>query len=224
MYDTLSMDGAEITPASGAAPKQLVLFLHGVGADGHDLIGLAEPFSEILPDAQFLSPNAPFHCDMAPMGRQWFSLQSRETAHMLTGISSAMPLLNDYIDAALTRFNLTIEQLIVIGFSQGTMMALHTLCQRSRPCAAIVGYSGGIIASGSFADSITAKPPVCLIHGEIDDVVSFAAMPDAEATLRRAGLSVEAHGLPGLGHAISPEGITLGKEFLARELFAAHAA
>lgn len=224
MFNAEPMDGPEVAPTGGGRPEQLVMFLHGVGADGQDLITLSQMFAPTLPRAQFISPNAPFPCDMAPMGRQWFSLQSRETAHMLTGISTAVPLLNTYIDQTLERFGLTSHDLIVIGFSQGTMMALHTLLQRPEPCAAIVGYSGGIIGSAEFKHQIRCRPPVCLVHGEADEVVSFAALPDAEATLRSAGLEVEAYPQPGLGHSISPEGIDAANTFLKRVLATADAA
>jgi phospholipase/carboxylesterase len=218
MFETLSMHGAERPPASGGSAQQLVLFLHGLGADGHDLIDLADTFADILPHAQFLSPNAPFYCDMAPMGRQWFSLQSRETAHMQTGIEAARPLLNRFIDDALATYNLPIFKLIVIGFSQGTMMALHTLLTRSEPCAGIVGYSGAMIASNQFVTHITSRPPVCLIHGEEDMVVPFAALPDAEAALLKAHVPVEAHALPSLGHGIDGRGIALARTFIERLL------
>jgi phospholipase/carboxylesterase len=218
MFDTLSMQGAEIAPLSGGKPEYIVLFLHGVGADGNDLIGLADEFSDILPNAQFVSPHAPFHCDMAPMGRQWFSLQSREVAHMLTGIGASAPLLNQFIDATLATYGLGVEKLIVIGFSQGTMMALHTLLRRPVACAAIIGYSGAMIASKQLVQDITCKPPVCLVHGEEDMVVPFAALPDAEAALHKAGVTVEAYAVEGLGHTISGEGIITAREFLKRHL------
>ncbi len=218
MYDLLPMDGPELAPISGNPPKQLVLFLHGVGADGNDLIGLAPEFANLLPDAQFVSPNAPFHCDMAPMGRQWFSLQSRETAHMLTGINAAAPILNRYIDEILAKYSLGLEQLVIIGFSQGTMMALHTLLQRPESCAAIIGYSGAIIGSAAFKQQIVSKPPVCLIHGEEDIVVPFAALPDAESALTQAGVDVEAHAIPELGHSIDPQGIQAAHRFIERVL------
>jgi phospholipase/carboxylesterase len=218
MFETLSMEGANIAPVSGEAPEYIVLFLHGVGADGHDLMGLADEFSDILPGAQFISPHAPFHCDMMPMGRQWFSLQSRDTAHMLTGIAASAPLLNEFIDKTLAAYGLGIGRLIVIGFSQGTMMALHTLLRRPEPCAAIIGYSGAMIASKQLAQEITCKPPVCLVHGEEDMIVPFAALPDAEAALHKAGVVVEAYAVEGLGHTISGEGIVTAREFLKRHV------
>jgi phospholipase/carboxylesterase len=215
MFETLSMQGTSIPPANGKA-DYLVMFLHGLGADANDLIGLSDEFIDILPNAAFVSPNAPFMCDMAPMGRQWFSLQSRETNHMLTGIQSSAPLLNKHIDEELAKYGLDISKLIVIGFSQGTMMALHTLLRRNTPPAAIIGYSGAIIASRNLAGEITAKPPICLVHGDEDQVVPFAAMADAEAALFNAGVQVEAYAVEGLGHGISGEGIVIARDFIKR--------
>ncbi len=218
MFGQLSMEGAEIAPANGNKADFLVLFLHGVGADGNDLIGLTHEFVDIFPNAHFISPNAPFMCDMAPMGRQWFSLQSREVAHMLTGIEASAPLLNAFIDAKLAEHGLGVNKLIVIGFSQGTMMALHTLLRRDTACAAIIGFSGAMVASRKLVEEITAKPPVCLVHGDADMVVPFAAMADSEAALHKAGVLVDAYGVEEMGHTISGECIVVAREFLKKHL------
>jgi phospholipase/carboxylesterase len=214
MFDVSISTAASVKPKSGGTPKQLIMFLHGLGADGHDLIGLAPEMADDLPHAQFISPDAPFPCDMAPYGRQWFSLQSRNNAHMMTGINAATPLLNAYIDACLKEYQLEIGSLFVVGFSQGTMIALHTMLTRKEPCAGIVGFSGAIVGSREFIPTITAKPPVCLIHGEQDTVVPFAALPDAEAALLKAGISVEAHPQQGLGHSINPQGLQAAINFI----------
>ena len=218
MFEATISTAASVPPKSGTAPKQLVMFLHGLGADGHDLIGLAPEMADALPDAQFVSPDAPYPCDMAPVGKQWFSLQSRQTDHMKTGVEAAKPLLNDYIDKTLKEYHLGIDKLFVVGFSQGTMMALHTLLTRSQPCAGVVGFSGAIIASRDFVPTITATPPVCLIHGEMDDVVQFAALPDAEGALSKAGLDVEAYPQPNLGHSINPQGLASAITFIQKHV------
>ncbi len=221
---TNAMQGTAVSPASGQPPKQVVLLLHGVGADANDLIGLAPAFQDILPDAVFVSPNAPFPCDMAPMGRQWFSLQTREPSAMLEGIHDARPLLNAYIDETLEQHGCLISDLIVLGFSQGTMMALHTLPYRAQACAAILGFSGAMIDSTAQAKHVTCKPPVCLIHGNADEVVPFAAMDDARQSLSAAGLTVETSAQHGLGHGINSEGIEVAKGFLRRTYLARGAA
>ncbi len=218
MFEQISMEGVEIAPNNGEKPQWLVIFLHGVGADANDLIGLSDEFVDILPDAQFISPNAPFMCDMAHYGRQWFSLQSREVAHMLTGIEASSPLLNDFIDEKLKLYDLTLDKLIIIGFSQGTMMALHTLLRREQPCAAIIGFSGAMVASRKLVEQITAKPPVCLVHGDADMVVPFSAMSDAEAALHQAGVAVEAYCVEDMGHSISGECIVVAREFLKKNV------
>ncbi len=218
MYDSLSMKGAELPVKAGDKATHVVMFLHGLGADGHDLIDLAGQFTDILPGAHFISPHAPFYSDMSPMGRQWFSLQSRESAHMQTGIEAARPLLDAFIDETLKNHGLPLNKLIVIGFSQGTMMALHTLLRRTSPCAAIIGFSGAVVGSAAFAKTVAARPPVCLIHGEEDMVVPFAALPDAEAALLAADVPVEAHALPGLGHGINQRGLEAARTFLKHAL------
>jgi phospholipase/carboxylesterase len=207
-----------IKPLSGGQAKQLVVFLHGLGADGEDLISLGQVFGQLLPDAQFVSPNAPEACDMAPFGYQWFSLQDRAYPAMLAGVEHAAPALNHFLDRQLDILGLTDENMAIIGFSQGTMMALYTALRRPHCCAGIVGYSGALIAPEMLAAEIVSRPPVCLIHGDDDQVVMFEAMQAAEAGLQSADVSVECHVRPGLGHGIDPEGITIAGEFLKKHL------
>jgi phospholipase/carboxylesterase len=145
-------------------------------------------------------------------------LQSRTSEELYQGVEAVRPLVNQYIDNKLSELSLSIDRLAVIGFSQGTMTALHVLPRRDQPCAAIVGYSGAIISSPQYAGEINCKPPVCLVHGDADQVVPFAQMADAEATLSQAGIHYEAHTRPGLGHGIDPLGIKLGVEFLQNNL------
>ncbi|MFO1241842.1 MAG: dienelactone hydrolase family protein [Rickettsiales bacterium] len=212
------LTGPEQPPISGATPKQLLIFLHGVGADGNDLFGLAPMFAETFPDAYIASPNAPLAFDMAPFGYQWFSLRDYTMPAMLAGVQTAVPHLNAYIDAMLKKTNVPISKLAVIGFSQGTMTALYTLIRRVDSCGAIVGFSGALIGAEQLAVEAKAKPPVCLIHGEMDTVVPFGAMGMAETVLKNAGLSVESHARPGLPHGIDPEGIEIAKKFLKKHL------
>lgn len=211
------LSGPEHAPASGKV-KRMVLFLHGLGADGSDLISLSPLMEGGLPDTQFCSPDAPFDCDMAPFGRQWFSFREVNTDMLYNGVDAAAPHLNNYIDAKLKQFGLTIDKLAVIGFSQGTMTALHTLLRRPEPCAAIVGFSGAIIASQKLPAEIRCKPPVCLLHGDMDNVVPFAQMADAEAALTKCGVEVEAHTQPGLAHGIGPEGLDIATAFIKKYL------
>ncbi|MBN67044.1 MAG: phospholipase [Rickettsiales bacterium] len=211
-----TLEGPLTKPASGGPAKQLIVFLHGVGADGFDLIGLASAMAEAFPDAQFMSPHAPFPCDMAPNGHQWFSLQDRNPDALFQGVQEAEPILNAYLDEQLTMLGMDDSQLAVVGFSQGTMTALHTMLRRAKPCAGIVGFSGALIGSHVLADDATAKPPVCLVHGEMDDVVPFAAMEMAREGLEEAGINVETHAREGLAHGIDQPAIDIASAFLQR--------
>lgn len=204
-------------PRYGLGPGRasvLVLLLHGLGVDGNDLIGLAPLFARVLPDAAFVSPHAPFPCDMAPFGFQWFSFQDRDPHAILGGVRAAAPHLDAFIDRELDRHKLTDDRLALVAISQGTMMALHVALRRERPCAAIVGYSGMLIAPETLAAEIRCHPPVLLVHGTADAIVGFEAMAAAQAGLEAAGVSVRSHARPGLGHGIDEEGIRLGAAML----------
>lgn len=214
--DIQTLTGPAIQPLSGERPKKLVVFLHGLGADGNDLISLGQVFGQVLPDVQFVSPNAPQPCDMAPFGHQWFSLQDRGYSAMLAGVEEAAPILNHFLDRQLDILGLQEEDMALIGFSQGTMMALYTALRRLDCCAGVVGYSGALIAPETLQAEIKARPPVCLIHGEDDPVVPFEAMAAAEAGLNAVDVSVETHSRAGLQHGIDPEGITIAGEFLKK--------
>ncbi|WP_225766906.1 alpha/beta hydrolase [Inquilinus sp. Marseille-Q2685] len=210
--------GPRLAPASGRAPKALVVLLHGVGADGQDLIGLAPHWAAHLPEAEFLAPDGPEPCDMAPYGRQWFSLQDRTASVMEAGLQATLPVLNGFLDQALAERGLTDADLALVGFSQGTMTSLYTALRRPRPCAAVIGYSGALLGAQALARDIVSRPPVLLVHGEDDPVVPFAAMAAAAQALRGAGVDVETLARPGLGHGIDPEGLVAGLAALRRHL------
>ncbi len=210
----INLDGPSVPPAAGGTPEQLVILLHGLGADGHDLISLAPHLG--LPHAEFVAPHAPFPCDMAPVGYQWFSLRDFSGEAMAAGVRAAAPILDAFIDDALAARSLTDAQLALMGFSQGCMMALHVALRRTVPCAAVLGFSGTLAAAADLANEISVRPPVLLVHGEADPVVPARALPHAEAGLKAASVPVEAHLRPGLEHGIDAEGIALAQAFLAQ--------
>ena len=212
---SLPLSGPSFPPQSGKAPKQVVIFLHGLGADGDDLIGLAPYFAQILPEAEFLSPHAPYPCDMAPFGRQWFSLQDRSPDAMLAGLEAVRPVLDSYLDAVLESRGLTETDLALVGFSQGTMLSLHCAPRRANPIASLVGFSGLLAAPDRLLDELTARPPVLLVHGEEDPVVAFDFMALAARALEALGVSVETQARPGLGHSIDDEGLARSIGFVA---------
>ncbi len=214
------LEGPSLDPASGGPAKQLVVLLHGYGADGNDLIGLAPHFARLLPDAAFVSPHAPFPCEMAPFGRQWFSLNDRAPARMIEGARMAAPILDRFLDLELEARKLTDAQLALVGFSQGTMTALHVALRRVSPCAGVLGYSGALLGAETLASEIRVRPPVMLIHGDDDPVVDYGLHQLSVSALDALDVPVEGHTRPGLGHSIDMEGLTLGGAFL-RGLFAA---
>lgn len=192
----------------------MVMFLHGLGANGQDLIGIAQYWKQALPDTLFVSPDAPFPCDMAygmPNSYQWFSLQSRDPQDMLKGAEEATPILNSYIDSLLQKYDLKEENLALVGFSQGTMMSLYVGLRREKQLAGIVGYSGALIGNPNEAKT---KPPVHLIHGEADGVVPVTAYHMARKELEKAGFTVSGHTAPSLDHGIDNDGIESGLGFL----------
>jgi phospholipase/carboxylesterase len=209
------LDGPMLAPADGVKPGRLVILLHGVGADGHDLIGLAPYFQIVLPDALFVSPNAPYPFDMAPFGYQWFSLKDMSPPARLAGCQRAAPILDRFIDDKLAESGLSEADAALVGFSQGAMMALYVGLRRRRPLAGIVGYSGMLVGRELLADAIRSRPPVLLVHGDADQVVPVAALDDAVEGLTAVGVDVRHARRPGLPHGIDDEGIRLGMQFLA---------
>jgi phospholipase/carboxylesterase len=223
MADAPNLDGPRLAPRSGKA-KNLVVFLHGYGADGNDLIEIGRAWQELLPDTAFVSPHAPNPCGQAPVGREWFPLTMREPSERWLGVNSAAPVLNAFLDAELARHSLPGSALALVGFSQGTMMSLHVGLRRATAPAAIVGYSGMLVTPNEdaeldkFAEEIIARPPVLLIHGDQDHLIPVQALLHAAQGLASLDIPVQWHISPGVGHGIDQEGLRHGGEFLARNL------
>ena len=211
---TKTLDGPSQLPASGGAPKQLVVLLHGYGADGNDLIGLAPHWAQLLPDAEFLSPHAPFPCEAMPYGRQWFGFQGRLPAEILADIKQAAVILDRYLTELLAEKHMDESKLALVGFSQGAMMSLYVSLRRAQPVAAVVAYSGRLVAAESLATELRARPKILLVHGDEDPVVPPENLPHAYAALQKAKVPVEQMLRPGLGHGIDTEGLARGGEFL----------
>jgi phospholipase/carboxylesterase len=212
---SITLEGPSVAPKSGAKPKQLIVFLHGYGSNGDDLISLAPYWADPLPDAEFVSPNAPFPCEMNPFGGyQWFGLEDRNPTTTLAGARAAATILDAYLDDALKSRGLDERKLALVGFSQGTMMSLHVGPRRATAPAAIVGYSGALIGPDALSAELKSKPPVLLVHGTGDQVVPFPAMGAAAQVLQALGVKVETLARPGLPHSIDPEGLTRGGRFI----------
>ena len=214
------LDDGRRAPASGKATS-LVVFLHGYGADGKDLLGLADPLAPHLPDTVFVAPDAPEKCVGNPMGYQWFPIpwidgSSEEEAR--TGMAAAVQDLDAYLDAVLAEEGLTADRMVLFGFSQGTMMALHVAPRRAEQVAAVVGFSGRLMDPEHLADEVVSRPPVLLIHGDQDEVVPPESLPDAGNALSAAGFEVFAHVMKGTGHGIAPDGLSVALAFIRERL------
>jgi phospholipase/carboxylesterase len=215
----VSVDGPRLQPKSGTA-KQLVVFLHGYGADGNDLIEIGRQWRAFLPDAAFVSPHAPERCAMSPGGRQWFPLTMRDDSERWRGVVAAGPTLDAFLEAELARHGLEEKALALVGFSQGTMMALHVGLRRPRPPRAIVGYSGILVPQPD--ESSGAVPPhphppaILLVHGEEDTMIPAEALLFSANGLAEAGYPAQWHLSPGLAHGIDNAGLVHGGLFLAQ--------
>jgi len=213
------LDGPRFGPAAGGAPDSLVVLLHGVGADGHDLIDLAPQLGRVLPHALFVSPHAPEAYQGAPFGRQWFPLWDRSPPQLEAGAQQAATLLGAWLTAETARLGLRPGRLGLAGFSQGAMTALYAGLRGYGPApACILAYSGALLGAAGLAAAIKAKPPVLLVHGEADEVVPVAASRAAESALRGAGVAVRALYRAGLGHGIDEAGLAAGAAMLRSSL------
>jgi len=214
---TRIVNGASLQPLSGRTPRHIALLLHGSGSDGADLISLAPHWQRALPDTLFLAPNAPQRCG-GGSGYQWWPLSSFTPEAMTAGAAAAAPAIDAFIDRKLAQYDLSDADLAIVGFSQGTMMALHVGLRRKTQVAGIVGYSGALTGIADLADRQTSRPPVLLIHGSADPVIPVAALHAAKAALVKLGIDVAEHVSAGVGHSVDPVGLRLGGEFVGRVL------
>ncbi|MCL3883622.1 alpha/beta fold hydrolase [Marivita sp. GX14005] len=209
---------AQRKDALSGETRSAVVFLHGYGANGADLLGLADPLAEHLPDTLFVAPDAPEACAGAPFGFQWFPIpwidnSSEEEA--MAGMARAVDDLNAFLDALMVDEDLLPEQVVLFGFSQGTMMALHVAPRREDPVAGVVAFSGRLLAPELLADEVVSRMPVLLVHGDQDDVVPPQSLPEAAEALQEAGWQdVFAHIMKGTGHGIAPDGLSVALAFM----------
>ena len=213
---TQQLDGPRLEPR-GRTPSALVVLVHGYGANGDDLIALGDSWRAMLPDAVFVAPNAPQTIPGMHGGLQWFPLTLRDPGEYWRGVAAAQPALDRFLDAELARYRLGPQRLVLVGFSQGTMMALHVGLRRAVAPAGIVAYSG-LLAGPEQLSETKARPPILLLHGEADDLIPVAALHAGREALAGAGLLVEWHVRPGLGHGIDAEGQFMAAHFIAQVL------
>jgi phospholipase/carboxylesterase len=216
------INGPRIEPKGGKA-KQLVVLLHGYGADGNDLIEIGRQWRGMLPDAAFVAPHAPEPCGMSPMGRQWFALTMRDPDERWRGVIKARPVLDAFLDAELARLGLDESRLSLVGFSQGTMMALHVGLRRRRAPASILGYSGVLVGPEHLNEAVArdaggAPPPILLVHGDQDQLIPFEALFESAEDLAKANIPCQWHLSLGVGHGIDNGGLRHGGLFIAKAL------
>ena len=208
-------------PQSGDT-RSAVVFLHGYGANGADLLELADPLADHLPDTLFIAPDAPENCAGSPFGYQWFPIpwiDGSSEEESSRGMQQAVEDLNAFLDALMVDEDLLPEQVCLFGFSQGTMMSLHVAPRREDPVAGIVAFSGRLLEPELLADEVQSRMPILLVHGDQDDVVPVQSLPQAAEALQNAGFSdVYAHVMKGTAHGIAPDGLSVALAFIRDQL------
>ncbi len=212
------LDGPRLAPLSGGQPDALVILIHGYGSNGADLISLAEMMQPSLPSAAFVAPNAPSSLPHMAAAYQWWPIETFSMAERAAGAAAAGPALDAFISEELEKAGLTSDRLLLVGFSQGTMMALHVGLRRNSAIAGIIGISGMLVAPEQLEADIGNRPPVLLIHGTEDEVVPFRSMELASSALAAVGVPVATHASPGLGHSIGSDGLAAATAFARRLL------
>ena len=215
-----TLSGPRKDAASGKADS-LVIFLHGYGSNGNDLIAIGDSLSEYLPDTTFLSPNAPQRCTNNPMGYQWAPIpwldgSSEEASRQ--GQEESIDLLNKWLDDVAVAEGIAADRTFIFGFSQGTMMALHVGPRRADSFAGIIGFSGRLLYPELLASEVVTKPPVLLVHGDADDMVPPESLPETADALVKTGFEVYTHVSKNTGHGIAPDGLGVALQFINMKL------
>jgi len=207
------LSGPMLAPKQGEAKKLMVL-LHGYGSDGNDLIGLANYWQSAMPDTLFVAPNGPQKCPMNPNGYQWFDLDVNREMSRLTGGEKARPILDEFFEQLWKQSGFSAKDTFIVGFSQGAMMALEVGLRMQEPPKGIISFSGGLIGPDDWEKQINIKPPVCLVHGEADDVVPYSMSINSKTRLENIDIPCAMQIEPGLGHTISVEGLGFALAFM----------
>lgn len=213
------IDGPSLAPLSGKA-KHLVILLHGYGANGEDLLSLGEEWAPELPDAAFAAPNAPEACGVFPVGYQWFPIRAIDPREFERerSVENVTPVLHGFIDDQLKKWGVAEDKVIVVGFSQGAMMAMYAMPRRENACAGVIGFSGMLIDAAGLKGAGIVKMPILAIHGEEDTVVPPESLAAIDEGFSAAGFDVETAMRPGLSHAIDQFGLIRGLDFIREKL------
>lgn len=207
--------GPSLPSKNGRKPEQLVVFLHGYGADGANLIDIGEFWADALPSAEFMAPNGIEPCEMG-FGYQWFGLKDFSPFNIRAGLDRITPIAAKYLKIMLHERGLSVLDLCLVGFSQGTMLALDLMFHLPE-IKAVLGYSGAFYPPVG-GHLLEPHPHVCLIHGDMDTVVPYVACIEAEKNLKKFGLTPTVHVSHGLGHSIDMDGLKKGGKFLVESL------
>ncbi len=201
-----------------ASPESLVILLHGVGANGANLVPLGEALEGFLPDAVFVAPDAPEPFEGGGSGRQWFSIVGDSDGNRQERVLKARAGFDRVVAREIERagFARRLDRVALFGFSQGAILSLDALVDGRWPIAAVVAASGRLVTP--VGPKAAVSTPVLILHGERDEVISAAEAGRAKRALAGAGFSVEAHVYPGVGHSVSPEGLEAAGRFLASRL------
>jgi len=210
----MKLEGASHDPHSGGKPGHLVVLLHGYGADGNDLIGLAPVLAPLMPDVVFHAPNAPYPCEGNPFGYQWFGISRLDPQVAAAGVRAAAPFVDAFLDDTMARYGLDESKTVLVGFSQGTMMSLHVGLRRAKPLAGIVGFSGMLAGPDVLKSEIKSRPPVLLTHGDKDEMLPHILSHRAAQVLEQNDVKVGLHIAEGIGHGINDTGLSAAARFL----------
>jgi len=212
------LNDVSLEPQDGQKALHAVIIVHGLGDSAAGIIGLGEAMRPTMPNTLFLAPDAPYPCEFSPFGFQWFPARDWTPAVVLAGVKQAAPELNAYIDHVIATRGLTPDKIALVGFSQGTIMNLYVGPRRTPSLAGLLGYSGALVGGETLRQERQSNPPIQLIHGTDDDVISFAAMDLAREGLQSANLNVETLACRGVGHSVDDEGLACGTRFLRKVL------